>query len=396
MAFDNNSIIFGEVGLQGENLTNPTALEFSKTGSPTLFVTQQSAEIWRYELASEADGPDGDTLPQFKVTSATKINDIALDTQNYNDGGALGLDANLGFSPSFGFGLKNGSEGGAGNLKRGDSITWTLNEQAGVPQRLKKAAFTVDRDGSTEEAFDFDGNMVRSGSYEIAQTAANADAALRLAVNGGDAIAIDFDASILTVYGVARTGAAIDTFFAHYAASPQNVLTIGGISAAGFSVKDLILDRVGFDGPPVNTEIGDVAENLTPTAMVLTAVSADPLPENADTTAPIKVADIAVTGDGLELNALSLSGEDANLFEIVGTEGTLELRLIVGAALDFETNPTLDVTVAVDDDTAVGVNLDAPETPAPFSLLHIEGPTKMSNTVIKNGLCIETFNDFVL
>ena len=392
MAFDNKSITFGEVGLQGENLTNPTALEFSKTGNPTLFVTQQNAEIWRYELASEADGPDGDTLPQFKVISATKINDIALDTQNYNGGGALGLEANLCFSPSFGFGLKNGSEGGGGNLKRGDSITWTLNEQAGVPQRLQKAAFTVDRDGATEVAFDFDGTVVKSGSYENDQTAANADAALQLAVNGGNTIAIDLDASILTVNGVARTGAAIGTFFAHYAASLQNVLTIGAIGTAGFSVKDLILDRVGFDGLPPNAA---PPVSLTPTAVVLTAVNGT-LAENAYTTQATVVATIAVTDDGLGANALNLSGEDADLFEIVDTEGTLELRLIAGAALDYETNPTLDVTVAVDDDTVVGANPDAPEATAPFSLAIGDGPTKMPNTVIKNGLGIENFNDPIL
>ena len=50
---------------------------------------QSAAGAERAELASEADGPDGDTLPQFKVTNATKITDIALQTQNYDDDGSL-------------------------------------------------------------------------------------------------------------------------------------------------------------------------------------------------------------------------------------------------------------------------------------------------------------------
>ena len=52
-------------------------------------------------------------------------------------------------------------------------------------------------------------------------------------------------------------------------------------------------------------------------------------------------------------NTLSLSGADAALFEISGSE----LRLKAGASLDFETNPTLDVTVEVDDST-VGATPD--------------------------------------
>ena len=49
-------------------------------------------------------------------------------------------------------------------------------------------------------------------------------------------------------------------------------------------------------------------------------------------------------------NNLSLSGADAALFEIVGSE----LYLKAGTVLDYETNPVLDVTVAVDDATVGG------------------------------------------
>ena len=49
----------------------------------------------------------------------------------------------------------------------------------------------------------------------------------------------------------------------------------------------------------------------------------------------LKVADIVITDDALGTNTLSLSGADAALFQIVGTE----LFLIAGASLDFETNP---------------------------------------------------------
>ena len=74
------------------------------------------------------------------------------------------------------------------------------------------------------------------------------------------------------------------------------------------------------------------------------------LPEDTSTTPRLKVADVVVTDDALGVNDLSLSGADAALFEIDGSE----LYLKTGAVLDYETNPVLDVTVAVDDTTVGG------------------------------------------
>jgi len=84
------------------------------------------------------------------------------------------------------------------------------------------------------------------------------------------------------------------------------------------------------------------------------------LPEDADTTNRIKLADIAITDDALGTNSLSLSGDDSDLFEIDGTE----LFLVAGADLDFEVNPTLNVIVQVDD-TSVG---NTPDDTAPLSI----------------------------
>jgi hypothetical protein len=76
--------------------------------------------------------------------------------------------------------------------------------------------------------------------------------------------------------------------------------------------------------------------------------------EGTDTSSRIRVADIVVTDDGQGTNLLSVSGPDASLFEIAG--GTLYLK--AGTLLDFETNPALEVTVAVDDAT-LGTTPDA-------------------------------------
>jgi phospholipid/cholesterol/gamma-HCH transport system permease protein len=98
--------------------------------------------------------------------------------------------------------------------------------------------------------------------------------------------------------------------------------------------------------------------NQPPTVGLINATTT--LPEDVDTSAAIKVADIVITDDGRGENKLSLSGADAELFEIVGTE----LRLVAGASLDFETKPNLDVTVEVDD-VAIGAT---PDDTAPLSI----------------------------
>jgi hypothetical protein len=101
---------------------------------------------------------------------------------------------------------------------------------------------------------------------------------------------------------------------------------------------------------PASVEAGSDADNRVieffndaPTLSVTPVLAT--IAEDADTSAATKVADIAVTDDGLGNNQLSLTGADAALFEIVGTE----LFLSAGAALDFETAASLDVTVVLDD-----------------------------------------------
>ncbi|AIE75094.1 MULTISPECIES: calcium-binding protein [unclassified Synechocystis] len=67
--------------------------------------------------------------------------------------------------------------------------------------------------------------------------------------------------------------------------------------------------------------------------------------ENTDTTNLVKVVDIIIIDNALGTNNLSLSGNDATLFEIIGTG----LFIKAGTNLDFETQSSFDVTVEVDD-----------------------------------------------
>ncbi len=111
-----------------------------------------------------------------------------------------------------------------------------------------------------------------------------------------------------------------------------------------------------FSTQTFNVEV--TSSNTAPTAVTLDPV-AGALPENADTHASLKIADIHVTdADGVGSNELSLAGADAALFEIVAGAGGPELHLRAGTVLDFETAPHLDVQVLVDDPT-VGTTPDA-------------------------------------
>ncbi len=162
-----------------------------------------------------------------------------------------------------------------------------------------------------------------------------------------------------------------------------NNLTLSGADAALFEIvgtelrliAGAVLDATANPILDVTVEVDDTAVGATPDdtaplSITVTDMNSPPtvtlanttttFPEDQDTSVAIKVADIVITDDALGTNNLSLSGADAALFEIVGTE----LRLIAGANLDFETNPSLDVTVEVDD-TTVGAT---PDDTAPLSI----------------------------
>ncbi len=124
-----------------------------------------------------------------------------------------------------------------------------------------------------------------------------------------------------------------------------------------FDVTVEVDDTTVGTTPDVTTDfslfITDGAGNAAPKSVSLSnATSA--LAENTDTTVRVKVADIVVTDDDLGTNNLSVSGADADVFEIDGTE----LYLKAGTALDFESRTQFDVTIEVDDPT-VGPTPDA-------------------------------------
>ena len=93
--------------------------------------------------------------------------------------------------------------------------------------------------------------------------------------------------------------------------------------------------------------------NQAPTNVALNN-AVNSIPENTSTAAPIKLADIIVTDDGLGPNQLTVTGADSSFFEIIGTA----LYLRAGTALSSTIKPSYNVNVNVDD-TTVGSTPDA-------------------------------------
>lgn len=109
------------------------------------------------------------------------------------------------------------------------------------------------------------------------------------------------------------------------------------------NVDDSAVGSSPDDSATVTVNITDV--NEPPTVALQNTVTA--ISETADTTNRTPVADIVITDDALGSETLSLSGNDAGLFEI--DSGVL--YLVAGATLDQSTNPDLSVEVRVDDPT---------------------------------------------
>ena len=95
-------------------------------------------------------------------------------------------------------------------------------------------------------------------------------------------------------------------------------------------------DRIQF-----RLNVDDV--NEAPSLSVTTFV--DQIPENSDTTSPIKFAEVSVTDDALGTNEITITGEDKDHFELVGNE----VFLNANTDLNFETKSEFDITIEVGD-----------------------------------------------
>jgi uncharacterized protein YjiK len=143
-------------------------------------------------------------------------------------------------------------------------------------------------------------------------------------------------------------------------ADPGDTISVPDMTHEGVTMdRNGILYTVCEDGggdanhPQLWVYAPSTAPNQAPTAVTLTGAVTS-IPENTDIAAPVHLADIKVTDDGIGDNNLSVSGADAASFQIIGSA----LFLRSGTVLNATTKPSYSVTVNVDD-TTVGGTPDA-------------------------------------
>jgi len=132
-------------------------------------------------------------------------------------------------------------------------------------------------------------------------------------------------------------------------------MTMEGVTMGPDGTLYIVNENGGGNGghPQLWVYAPTAATNQAPTAVALTNQTTS-IAENTDTTSRIKVANVAITDDGLGTNHLSVSGADAQYFEVDATG----LYIKAGTVLDFETKNSYAVTVNVDDPN-VGTTPDA-------------------------------------
>ncbi len=163
-------------------------------------------------------------------------------------------------------------------------------------------------------------------------------------------------------YTPALTGVAIipsGQSFLDLTITPVDDALVEGPETVTLTLGDTGSYDVGAPGTATITIADNDLPNQAPTAVVLNN-TVPTITQDTSTASAIKVADIAVTDDGLGTNTLSLTGADAGSFQIMGSA----LYLKAGTTLNSVTKPSYSVTVNVDDPT-VG---STPDASAAFTL----------------------------
>ncbi len=148
-------------------------------------------------------------------------------------------------------------------------------------------------------------------------------------LTGADAARFEVDGGVLYL----KAGVTLD-----FETKPSYAVTVGVVDT-------------NLGGTPVTAGYTLALSNSNDAPTGLTLLNKKiKIAENASTTSRTKVADVQVVDDGLSSHQLSLSGNDADEFELDGTV----LYLKAGVTLDFETQDSYDVTVSAIDPSLAG------------------------------------------
>ena len=322
----NQEYIDGSGAALGDVTADPASVDAGKDAAALFF--QEAPEVALENMVTALD-EDADTAARIKVADIV-VTDDGVGT---NVLALTGDDAALFEIDGTELFLKAGT---ALDFETDASLDVTVEvDDAGIGASPDDSAALAIAVGDVDEPPTAALENVIANISEAADTSAAtkvADIAVTDDASGSASLALTgADAGLFEIVGTElflKAGSALD-----FETNPTLDVTV--------EVDDPALGSSPDDSAALSLAVVD--ENEPPSVSLINATTT--LAENVDTSAALKVADIAITDDALGSNTLSVTGADAALFQIIGTE----LFLRAGAALDFETNPALDVGVSVDD-----------------------------------------------
>ncbi len=239
-----------------------------------------------------------------------------------------GLNSETAILQIRGWDQSTGSASSNTNASYGDATLTNFDHAYSYEIARVTATVTAINDTPTDispNSFSVNENVNTSGGYAVGTlTTTDADSGdtFTLSITGGT------DAAKFSISGgnqLMLTDAVLN-----YETKPSYSVMVRSTDAAGAYYEETLTINVNDVNETPGVSLSNVVSNL---------------PENTDTSAGIKLADIVITDDALGTNNLTLMGADAGAFELVGTE----LRLKAGTSLNFEAKTSFDVTIQVDD-----------------------------------------------
>ncbi len=390
----------GQVTVSGSTFAGNAAVAMHSDGS-FVVVWRQSGALTPSDVYLQRYSNTGSTLGSTQSVASTGSFDQVDPSIAMDENGKFivvweGYGSQSGQSDSSGvFGQKyfaNGSQ--IGNEFRVNESTSGIQSKASVAM-LDVDNFVVVWSGAGDQTGEVDTNGVFARQYGTA------------GVNAAPTVTLTNKLASLAENADTGSSIKISDIVIADDGNGTNVLSLSGDDAAMFEIvggNELHLKAgvtLDFETNPSldvtvrvdDAQIGVTFEDSDSLAIAITNVNEAPtitltpvvttIAEDTDTSSgSIKVADISITDDGTGTNDLSLSGDDAAMFEIVGGN---ELHLKAGVTLDFETNPSLDVTVRVDDASITG----NPDDSAAYSV----SITNQNDAPTIGGTANQTMND---
>jgi hypothetical protein len=333
------------------------------------FSTSVSAAGGARELTLHVRQNDGQTAVASATVNVTPLNtnDPPTDIQLSNDTVDENLDAGAAVGtlstvdPDAGDGFTYELVAGTGDVDNGlfdltsDGILSTgasfdFESQASYSIRAR----STDNGGlSTEKQFTIAVNDINEAPFALQLSGSSVDEDLAAGTTVGVLSASDPDSGDSLEFDFATGGGDDDNGSFAIDSSSGTLTTTDSFdfeNANSYTIRVKATDSGGLSTEEAFVvTVNDV--NEAPQISLVNAVTS--LPENADSSAGIDIADIVIADDALGSRTLWLSGADSSKFKISGST----LRIRPGAVLDLETNPSLDVSININD-AAVGSSPD--------------------------------------